>query len=67
MDRVSSRLFQAKQYPEALRHKVENNAIMVRWPNPHPTLGVVYEVIYLPMNNEDADRLLPRGNDANMT
>lgn len=43
---VSSRLFQAKDFSKALDHKEETGAVMRRWT--HPSLGVVYEVIYVP-------------------
>lgn len=47
---VSSRLFQAKDYAKALEHKEETGGILKRWF--HPTLGVVYEVIYVPLDKE---------------
>lgn len=52
MDQVTGRLFQAKDYAKALKHKEDTGAIMIR--RIHPVLGVVYEVIYVPQTQENA-------------
>lgn len=50
-ENVTGKLFQAKDYAKAVKHKEETGGILVRWI--HPSLGVVYEVKYIPSGEPD--------------
>ena len=46
-----SRAYQAKDYAKMLAEKERTGAIMIRWV--HGTMGVIYELRYLPQTEED--------------
>ena len=61
MAKTSARIFQAKDFSKAVAHKEESGAIgPIRFV--HPTLGVCYEVRYLPEiehNQKTQDKWAP--------
>jgi len=54
---VTSRIYVASAYSKALADKEASGGIMKRWT--HPSLGLVYEVIYLPPYPPAPDFVLP--------